>query len=378
MHHAEATQAERESFLKQLPPDWATDEGYRARISPLSRWCVIELDCWADPRKTEEWALEMCATIGMQRFQREFLRNWALSTQSPFFPEWLTRGGDETYCRNIKKLGKGDIYAGFDFGFRRPGLVLAQTNPERTRLYVAREWMPQNLSAGAFMQVAEWLLGEYPEEKIQAEGMKHVLDLKRDHERGEGPPVPWLHRPGRIIRFTGPEANRTSQEVASDVAERRIADIWAANGFPLQIHAQPVKQGEIVLRHLLRTVPSGALPWFIIDPSCKILRQAFGGGYTFKRPTKLNPAPDEAAKDGYYEHLMDALRYMASQVIDIKAKTCDTLESRKETRTKPAAKGKDPGTYSRSEVKKPEADGFGSHYDVQPAQWTKDIYTRGG
>jgi hypothetical protein len=378
MHHAEAYQQERESFLKQLPPSWGTDSGYRARVSPLSRWTCIELDCWADPRKDQDWALEMIATIGMQRFQREFLRNWSLSTQSPFFSEYLTRGGDETYVYDIKKLGKGDIYAGLDFGFRRPAIVAAQTNLSRTRLYLLREWMPQNISAQAFMQVAEWLMGEYPEDKIQAEGLRHVLDLKRDAEKGDGPPVPWFHRPGRIIRFTGPEAQRTSQEVASEVAERRISDIWAVAGFPLQIHSQPVKQGELVLRHLLRNVPPGAMPWLVISPWCKIIRQAFGGGYTFKRPTKINPQPDEPAKDGYYEHLMDGLRYMASQVIDIRAKPSDNEQPRSEARPKPAAKGKEPGIYSRKDVDKPEPAAFGSQYDVPEPRWTKDVYTRGG
>jgi hypothetical protein len=378
MHHTEATQEERESFLKQLPADWGMDRGFRARISPLSRWTVIELDCWADPRKTDEWALEMVATIGMQRFQREFLRNWSLSTQSPFFPEYLTRGGDEQYVYPITELGRGDIFMGLDFGFRRPALVAAQANLSRTRLYLLREWMPQNLSAQAFMEVSEWLMGEFPEDRIQAEGLKHVLDLKRDAERGDGPPVPWFHRPGRIVRFTGEEANRTAQEVASETAERRIADIWAAAGFPLQIHSLPVKQGEMVMRHLLRNVPKGAMPWLVIDPWCKIIRQGFGGGYTYKRPTKINPQPNEPAKDGYYEHLQDGLRYMASQVIDIRAKTSDTEKPLKKGKpAQPPARGKDPGTYSRSEVGRPKDEGFGSQYDLPNHGWTKDVYTRG-
>jgi len=376
MHHAEATQDERESFLKQLPPDWGGNEGFRARISPLSRWCVMELDCWADPRKTEEWALEMVATIGMQRFQREFLRNWSLSTQSPFYPEYLVRGGDETYCYPIQALGKGDLYMGLDFGFRRPALLAAQTDVARTRLFLLREWMPQNISGPAFMQVAEWLMGEYPEERIAPEGMKHVLDLRRDAERGDGPPVPWFHRPPRIVRFTGPEANRT-QDIVNDTEERRISDLWAAAGFPLMIHAQPVKQGELVIRHLMRTVAKGCMPWLVVDPWCKIIRQGFGGGYTFKRPTKINPQPNEPAKDGYYEHLQDGLRYMASQIIDIKAKTSDTKKPQPEARTEPKPRGKEPGSYSRADVDRPEPAQFSSPYDEALQHWDKDRYTRG-
>jgi hypothetical protein len=379
MHHLDATQDEQESLLKQLPPDWGHDSGYRARISPESRWCVIELDCWADPRKDPAWAREMVATIGMQRFQREFLRNWALSTQSPFYPEWMTRGGDEHFCRDVTELGKGEIHLGLDFGYRRPGVVLGQTNATRTRLYAIREWMPQNISAGAFCEVVEWLVGEYPKEECGTEALKHILQLERKAEEAKGPPVPWVHKPGKVHRWTSHEALRISQEVASESQERRVVDIWAAKGFPLHVQSEPVKQGELVMRHLLRPVPPRCLPYLVVDWSCEILRQGFGGGYTFKKPTKMQPLQNEPAKDGYYEHLQDGIRYMASQVIDIKAKVRDTVavSDATQTRQKPARPA-DLGTYTRAKVGRQEAGDFSSEWDeTGPARWTGDVYWRG-
>jgi hypothetical protein len=381
-HHLDQPAEERESRLNDLPVRWGEDDGFRSRITPRSKWNVIELDCWADPRKTEEWAREMIATIGMQRFQREYLRNWSLSTQSPFYPEWTLRGGDQNFVRKITALAPRPIVIGLDFGFRHPALVVGQTNEKATRLYLLREWMPRNIGAGAFLEVAEWLLGEMAEEQLGTEAQRHVLDLRDDHEKGKGPFVPWFRRPPRVIRHTGPEALRTSQEVTNESQERRIVDIWANRGFPLILQAQSVKAGELVVRHLLRPAPPKADPFLIVDRSCKLIIEAMNGGYTFKRPTRDNPAPDQPAKDGYYEHVMDALRYLAAGCINPLKVDEGIDEKAPEMKSDPdrpvSARGrKDPGIYSRDNVKDDDDGLFSSPWDTTVGTGRRDVYTRG-
>lgn len=378
-HHLE-THEERESKLTGLPERWGHDDGFRSRLSPRSKWNIIEFDCWADPRKTAEWAKEMMATIGMQRFQREYLRNWSLSTQSPFFPEWALRGGDEAFVRKVTALAPRPLVVGLDFGFRHPALVAGQTNEKATRLWVMREWMPRNIGAPAFCEVASWLLGENAEENLSTEALRHVLDLREDHEKGKGPFVPWFRRPPQIIRHSGPEALRTSQEAANESQDRRVVDIWASRGYPLTLQSQSVKAGELVIRHLLRPWPKRAEPYLIVDKSCKILIEAMNGGYTFKRPTRDNPAPDEPAKDGYYEHIMDALRYLAAGCINPMRMDEGTDESTPESRKldRPVSgKGrKDPSIYSRAEVKDDDDGTFSSAFAEGPASG-RGVYTRG-
>lgn len=369
---------ERESSLKRLPSTWGKDDGYRSRISPISGWNIIELDCWADPRKTEQWGREMMGAIGPQRFQREYLRNWALSTQTPFFPEWTNRGGMETFGYELAELSRRDIVVGLDFGFRRPAVIVGQTNPLKTRLYLFREWMPRNLSAPAFMEVVEWLLGELEEWDVGPEGQRHIHDLRTQADAGKGPPVPWLRRPSRVVRYSGPEALRVSQEVTSEAAERRVADIWANRGFPLTLQAQPIEAGAMILRHLMRHQPKKAIPYLIVDPWCEITVEAFDGGYTYKRPTRDRPQPKDPAKDGYYEHMMDAVRYLAVAAIDPlrldKREHEDNVELKKAQAPKPS--GREPGSYSRAEVgRSQDEELFSNPFLPAPAR-RRGVYSR--
>jgi hypothetical protein len=376
--HLDTPVEERESKLTELPVRWAGDDGFRSRVTPKSRWNVIEFDCWADPRKDEDWAREMIATIGMQRFQREYLRNWSLSTQSPFYPEWTMRGGNSTFTRQFTSLGPGPVFMGLDFGFRHPALVVGQTNAKASRLYVLREWMPRNIGAAAFLEVAEWLVGELPEEMLSTEAQRHVLDLREDCERGRGPFVPWFRRPGRVVRHSGAEALRTSQEVANESQDRRIVDIWANRGYPLTLQAQSVKAGELVLRHLMRPAMKKADPYLLVDESCKLILEAMNGGYTFKRPTRDNPAPDEPAKDGYYEHIMDALRYLAAGAVS--ATAIDEGNDDRTPESRPAAavgaKAQRPGEYSRDKIVDPDDGTYSSAFSADVTTG-RGYYSRG-
>lgn len=338
--------------------------GFRVRISPKSGWAIVELDIAADPRKDAKWASEMKALIGETRWRREFMRDWTLSTQSPFYPEYLARGGDETFCRSITELGRGPIYAGLDFGVRRPALLACQANPSKTRLYCLREWMPAGVQATPFLEVCEWLLGELPRKQLSPEALVHVLELERKAQEGRGPAVPWFQDPPQVIRVTSHEALRTSQEVAQESRERRLVDIWEARGFPLQVHFAQVRGGSDVVRHLLRTPPKGVLPYLVVDPWCKVLKEGLGGGYTFKRATRENPMPDEPVKDGYYEHLQDDLRYIASQAIDMKAidpGTPDTQSSESITVAPKVEKKADKSVYSREQADD-DGDAFSSPF----------------
>jgi len=336
--------------------------GFRVRVSPKSGWTIVELDIQADPRKDAKWQEEMRATIGESRYRREYLRDWTISTQSPYYSEYLANGGDETFVKRILSLGRTPLLAGLDFGVRRPALVVAQANARKTRLFVFREWSPIGITAVPFMEVCEWLMGELPKRELGPSALIHVLDLERRADEGTGPAVPWFIDPPQVVRYSSQEALRISQEVADESRERRVIDIWAARGFPLNVHYAQVKGGGDVVRHLLRTPRAGRLPYFVIDPSCKLLREGLGGGYTFKRPTRENPMPSEPTKDGKYEHTQDCLKYIASNAIDMKAVDDGTDEPRVEIsarRTEPKQPKRD--EYSRA-GNEDDGEGFSSAF----------------
>jgi len=87
--------------------------------------------------------------------------------------------------------------------------------------------------------------------------------------------------------------------------ERSDVEIFNKRGIRPQAKKQNIKPGLEQIRQLLRMRSDGR-PGLIIDPRCTLIIEAFQGGYRY--PDKEYP-DENPEKDGYYDHLMDALRY---------------------------------------------------------------------
>lgn len=69
-----------------------------------------------------------------------------------------------------------------------------------------------------------------------------------------------------------------------------------------------IKDGVDIIQQKIVRVRAGE-PELAIDPSCSILIQGFLGGYAREKPVDGRQMVEwEPMKDGYYEHLMDAIR----------------------------------------------------------------------
>lgn len=69
-----------------------------------------------------------------------------------------------------------------------------------------------------------------------------------------------------------------------------------------------IKDGVDIIQQKMSRIRAGE-PEFRIDPSCSIIKQAILGGYAREKLTDGNKMGEwEPMKDGYYEHLMDAMR----------------------------------------------------------------------
>lgn len=67
-------------------------------------------------------------------------------------------------------------------------------------------------------------------------------------------------------------------------------------------------QSVTQINDLLERLPLG-LPMLRLAPHCRLLREAFAGGYCMDKKTDL------PKKDGFYEHVVDALRYGITPVL---------------------------------------------------------------
>lgn len=288
-------------------PDGDEQLCHGVALRKIGEWSVVDIDYTADPRKRDpEWALRMRARLGEQRFRREILRDWTVAAGEPYFLEVARE--PEAYAFEPPHLLDAPVYVGLDFGLRHPAAVWLQYDAKNDRVFVLREWMPSQIDAYSFRDTVLWLSGERRFEELQPGAMRWASLLHRDPVF---PAVPFFTERSTAMQihyWAGHEANMQRAEVAAETAERSTAEIWEAAGIRLGVYAVPVAARELTLRKLLTIRPDG-WPGLLFSPSCRILLEGFAGGITFAKGTKANPQPDRAARDGYYEHILDALGY---------------------------------------------------------------------
>lgn len=283
-----------------------------------SGFLAIELDYWADPNKTEQWRNEMEARMkNPARFRREYLRDWKTPGGAGFYPEYLYIP-EERRSFKVPNLLAGPIVRGWDLGYRRPACVWLQYSEQSNRIVVLRELMPADIDTHSFRDLVRYLSGEIGPETLTPKALQWVERIRFDAERGQAYDPPWFacqgSRPLEFLDFAGPEAQRISPTVEWDKKERTDAQVLEAGGVNLQIYGVSVEFRTETLRRLMRVREDG-WPGIVLDPSCRIIRDAFEGKLVFKEKTPGEPLPNAPRKDGYYEHLHDALGYAVVNLV---------------------------------------------------------------
>jgi hypothetical protein len=289
---------------------------YISRVTP-SGHRHIQIDYWVKPERTPAWARKMKETMGEQQFNREFRRDWESSPGDPYYPEWQTVPASR---RIIPKAGyqKGlPILRFHDFGFHFPAVLWAQYSPSQDRLWVLREFMPRDIDSHSMGMLVLYLSGQLMEETFHAEAPPLARRwLSYLQKEPKYPPPPWFDHqviPPEFQDFAGPEATQIKNSVTSEDEARTWAEVYGAMGINLQVRMVRHKARELVVRSLMRPRPDGYFG-LVVDPSCSIFLAGLNGGIAYKQPTVADPHPDDCVKDGFYEHLHDALGYGVVQV----------------------------------------------------------------
>lgn len=292
--------------------DYRTDiPGFVVRQTPADI-VVVELDYFADPDKsTPEWLAKARKAYPNERdFRREFLRDWTASSGENFYPEYHQFGGDKRYViPSAGLLQDVPIERGWDFGFRNPACVWLQVAPQDKRVWVLRSIMAENIDTYSFRDLVLYLSGQLPIEALGPRALTWVQKIREDNRM---PNPPWFGATGatplRFRDWAGPEANHITPTVDAETKERTDAQVLESAGVYLQIMAGPVRARENVMRRLMQVRADG-WPGIVIDPSNVILLNGLRGGIAYPKGTATNPQPQEPVKDGYYEHIHDALGY---------------------------------------------------------------------
>ncbi|MDO9575362.1 MAG: hypothetical protein Q7J55_02405, partial [bacterium] len=192
------------------------------------------------------------------------------------------------------------VYRGWDFGGRHPAIVFAQQ--EGNRLTIQHEYMGTNIITSDFAQLVNFLSGQTDKGQLSSALQRLVKSTEL---------VPFYPKDARFQDYCDPAGSQIQSQTGKteiDVLNNALPQI-----FP-QYRVSEIKEGLDITRFLLS--PRVGEPWLkIAGEQCPILRQGFLGGY---KCTKRGDAvlEDIPAKDGYFEHLQDALRYMVIHIYE--------------------------------------------------------------
>lgn len=260
---------------KEDPGSRITGDLTKARFETLCKglslrrnrngFVVLALHHTANPKKDESWAehaKKSYSSVDAWRQEQELDFNKTEGTR--VFPSFRS----DIHIKQLIHNPYRHIWRGWDFGYNHPACVWVQENDGV--LYVLHEHLG-----------SEILITDFADEVREISNRLF---------------------PGATFRDAGDPAGNFK----NDKTERTSIDILRKKGIRVAMKKRPVKDGIQIIRGLLLPQEGMKTPRLLINTSCENLIDGFLGGYTREEDD------DEPIKDGYYEHLFDALRYFCN------------------------------------------------------------------
>jgi len=278
--------------------------GYDTHVTQRG-YKVARIHYTADPEKrSDEFKAaieEIYPDISARR--REFEIDWSASSGLPFYTTFVHHHSENQsfYVRDIALLNPPNpVYRCWDFGFRMPACVFFQVT-NTNRVLVFKELCPKNIDIHSFRDLVMYLSGQITMDDKSLGRRPRALEYIEQHNLD-----PWFKKRD-FLDFAGQEGTSV-RSIEGEKGEHNDIQVLAEREIYVSALPQRVTAGEYIIRRLLHPQPDGD-PGIMFTKDCPILIEGFNGGLTFKRKTSSNPLDDKCAKDGYFEHCHDALRY---------------------------------------------------------------------
>lgn len=194
---------------------------------------------------------------------------------SPVFPMFRA----SRHVAKYEVLADVPLVIGWDFGFRRPAAVIGQIQ-------------------GPTLWVLDGLLGEDDSLDIFADRVEELTDR---------------YRPG------GNETNRHYGDIAGAQANQITGSsclgFLASRGIHVATKKQGIQDGLMVVRSKLEKIQKDHFGLMVAEGCNELFIEALKGGYHYPDSSKETVSRDKngdplPVKDGIYDHMMDAFRYM--------------------------------------------------------------------
>jgi hypothetical protein len=193
-------------------------------------------------------------------------------------PIYAGQWSDTLHVAPVSLIKQRDIILGWDFGLT-PACVVLQVSP-RGRVAVLEEFVGEDCGVRQFV-----------------EGLvKPALSTK--------------YRGCPVVSVGDPAGKQRAQ-----TDERAVFDELRSLGIPTSSVKTNAPQARWeAVRYFLGQLRDGS-PVFSLDPSCKVLRKGFNGGYRFRQLQVSGEARySETAEKNLYSHIHDALQYACLSV----------------------------------------------------------------
>jgi hypothetical protein len=256
--------------------------------NPKNKFCVARVHYSCDPEKsTPEWKAKAREGLSDRGWNREYEITYDVYAGLPVYSDFK-RG---VHVKAFDVPANATLYRGWDFGYNHPAMVVVYIN-EFDQFCVKDE-----------------ILGEH-------EGIKEFGLRAKRHCQLKFPGASWLD----ACDDAGKQVNDKSNETSIQVLNNDPINIYPV------FRASGINEGlEIIRQRLL--IRNDGKPGFIIHPDCKILIDSFMGGYRYPEKKEGTPEDEKPLKDGYYEHLCDALRELAINYLEMAQTSNNRIDS---------------------------------------------------
>ena len=243
-----------------------------------NQFAVVRLHYSADPEKNEAWKERTRRGMPTESWEQEYEINFEQHAGQAVYPGFRR----EQHVKELNWNPDLSMIRGWDFGFRHPAVVFAQMDVN-DRLLLLREMLGTNI-----------LIHRFADEVL---------------ERSEEwfPDAKWKD-------YCDPAGTQ-----ASDKSEHSSIEVLERKHMVPEYRQEELQAGLNTIRFHLLPREDG-IPSILVDPACSITIEGFQGGYHFPDARDGRPDSDVPEKDGYFDHLMDAVRYVAIHVLPLAEK----------------------------------------------------------
>jgi hypothetical protein len=239
-----------------------------------NNFTVVTLHYSADPDKnTKTWVTEAKKGMPERGWLREYEIDYSVYEGKPFY---------EFNHYNIqanKYEPKETLYRGWDYGYHRPACLI-------TKLNANDQWC--------------WLKAILGHDEPIFEFGKRVRAYCL------------ANYPGALYIDAGDPAGKS----ISDKGKQTSVKILESLGIFVGSRRQPVEQGAEIIRKKLLMRADGQ-PGLVVNPDQQLCIDGFKGGLHYPEGKEGITFSEMYEKDGYYDHIFDAARYLATEMFTV-------------------------------------------------------------